>query len=501
MTQQLKTRQRIIDNYWNRYDTGRHYDSLLMRDGYGMQASEINEIQSILDAKRKKLAAALFKDGDIVRGCQIVVDPVTGRTQAASGEIYLDGQIWDIEAREFDIPVTGAVAIGVRIFRDTISELEDPTLRNPAIGHAGEGEPGAWRVLARAAWGYDGDGGGGDFFPVYTVDDGVQRAKEAPPTLDSYNQALARYDRDSTGTGTYAVEGLTVTPAEDLPDGRQTYCVAEGRARVNGLGVDITTSRRIYYAAQADLREVSMEVVEAADAEKQRVDVAHPPLKSVNGLRITVEEKYDIVHGPYQGCPDQMPVTGILKIVSVKQMDTEFVEGTDFVRKGDQLDWALRMAEPASGSTYEVVLQRLKDVDPEDVDLDGFSVSGCVPGSQILFSYAQMLPRFDRLAMDSEGQMTWFKGIASETNPLRPSVPDSLLGLATVYQDWRPGRQVQSDADTVIPFSTLAQLIGRVDYLAQEVARNRLEMNAASRESGARVGIFVAPLLDDSMRD
>jgi len=56
----------------------------------------------------------------------------------------------------------------------------------------------------------------------YEVEDGQLRTKEAPPALDSFNQALTRYDRDSAG-GTYVVSGLGVQRLDDLGPGEQVY--------------------------------------------------------------------------------------------------------------------------------------------------------------------------------------------------------------------------------------------------------------------------------------
>lgn len=495
-----------IDNYYNRFDESLGYEEILFRDGFGAQGAEQNEQQAIINAKIAKLGRALFKDGDIVQGAQILVDPVTGKVTATAGTIFLNGFIWNVPPGEMDIPVTGTVSVGVHLEESIISELEDPSLRNPARGQRSEGEPGAWRKKVVAKWGFDSDGQTGTtFYPVYTVDDGVQRAKEAPPALDSFNQVIARYDRDSTGTGTYAVSGLTATVAEDMPDGRQVYDLAEGRARVGGLGVELPTSRRIYYNAQPDLRTVSMEVVDADETsvseEGQRIDVAHAPLKDVLNMRITVEETVSLVHGAYSGCQDDLPFTGVTAILEVKQLDTVFDLNSDFLKKGDQIDWSPLGNEPSPGSTYDVKLRRLKDIEPVNQDLDGFYVKGAVAGTQILFGYTQMLPRIDRMAIDSEGQETWFKGIASERNCQPPQVPESLLVICSVYQDWRPNRMISNEAPRVVPFDDIAAIKARMDYIEQETARNRLETSIATREAGAKVGIFVDPLADDTMRD
>lgn len=493
-----------IDNYWNRYTEEKHYVELLMRDGYGMQASEINEIQSIQDARIAKLARALFKDGDVIRDAQILVNAATGKVNANAGEVFLDGRVWRVPAKTFTIPVKGTVSVGVRLTETVISEMEDPSLRNPAIGHATAGEPGAWRRKIVPEWSYDDGAGATNFYPIYPVDDGVQRAKEAPPALDSFNQVIARYDRDSTGGGTYVSEGLTVSPGGNLADGRQIWHLKEGRARISGFGVELPTSRRLLYDAQPDLREIEMEIVDATSAAAastgQRITVAHPPVKDITSLKITVEETFTLTHGSYAGCTDDLPVTGVISILEIKQGDAVFPT-TAWNRKGDSIDWSAAGDEPAPGSTYTAKIRYLKNYGPLNFDLDGFTVKGAVPGTQILFSYRQMLPRYDRLVMDAEGLTRWIQGVAAEHNPVRPNAPNAMLPLCTVYQNWRPSRELYNDSPRVIAFETMEAMQNRLDYIAQEVARNRLETDASTREAGAKTGIFVDPLLDDDMRD
>lgn len=494
-----------IQNYYNTYDPDKHYTEILYRAGYGSQSREENEVQSIINARIAKLANALFADGDIVEGAQIVVDVETGNVQATSGQIFMNGRIWDLEPCNLQIPVTGSVAVGIHIADKVVSELEDPGLRNPAIGNRAEGLPGAWRRKQWAYWGVGNDGDDAPFYPVYTVEDGVPQAKEAPPALDSFNQAIARYDRDSTGTGTYIVNGLSVVAGENAEDGRQIYHLAEGRARVGGIGVTLPTSRRVPYNAIPDLRNVSMEVVDATSAAQsetgQYVKVAHPPIKNLTSLRVTKEQTFSLVHGSYVGCTDMLPVTGVLAIIEVRQGDTIYAPDTDYIRTGDGVDWSPNGNEPNPGSTISVKARFLEDIQPESLDLDGFTVKGAVAGTQILFGYAQMLPRWDRMAMDQEGQITWFKGVASEQNPQRPEVAAGLLLLATIYQDWREGRQITCDAPFVATFERIASMETRLAWVEGETARNRLALDASTRESGAKVGMFVDPLTDDSMRD
>ena len=462
----------------------------MFRDGYGTQASEVNELQSIFSARVKAIADSLFKDGDILADAQITVNAQTGNLAADAGLVYLSGFVWPVASASFVIPVQGTVAVGVRLQATILSELEDPALYNPAIGSRDEGEPGAWRKKVVAVWGYDGDGGSGEFYPVHTVDDGVPRAKETPPNLDSFNQGIARYDRDSTGGGTYVCSGLTVRAAEDSGGGAQIYTVAEGRCRVCGYSVSLPTSRRLSYAATPDLRFIDTEVVEADGSAKQRINVAHPPIRDIAALRVTLQKTVSVVHGAYSGCTDALPDLSVMSLVEVKQGDTVFEAGMDYKRTGDKVDWSPTGNEPATGSTYQATYTYLdKSLTPEDVDFDGFSVSGAVQGTGIMVSYNQALPRIDRLCITSDGAFTWVQGVAAEYNPKAPAVPEAVLALASVSQTWREPEQraVQNDGVRVVAFSDMEALAARVEYALQEVARQRLEADVYARESVCRV--------------
>lgn len=494
-----------IDNYWNRYDPLKGYVELLLRDGYGTQASEINELQSMFFARVKAIADSLFKDGDILQDAQITVNAQTGQVMAEAGLVYISGAVWAVPQASFTIPTQGTVSVGIRLVETIISELEDPALYNPAIGSRGEGEPGAWRRKVEAVWTHDGDTlTAGDFYPVHTVDNGVPRAKETPPNLDSFNQGIARYDRDSTGGGTYICSGLVVRQAEDAAGGAQMYTVTEGRCRVNGFGVELQTSRRVSFDAQPDLRFVDTEVIEANGSARQRVNVAHPPIHSISALRVTLEKTASVVHGSYSGCSDALPDTSVMSIVEVRQGDTVYEPGTDYKRTGDAVDWSPLGNEPSPGSTIQVKYTYLdKSLEPEDQDYDGFFVSGAVAGSGIMVSYNQALPRIDRLCISCEGVFSWVQGIPAEYNAKSPAVPSTLLAVASVMQTWRgqEGRKVVNDGQRVYSFADLETQFSRLDYALAEIARQRLEADAATREAGARVGLFVDPLLDDSMRD
>ena len=495
---------RAIDNYYNRYDARKKYVEMLLRDGYGTQASEINELQSMLNERLKAMGDSLYKDGDVIRDAQITVNSQTGLVNAQAGVIYLSGYLWQVESASFTIPTRGTVAVGIRLVESIISELEDPALNNPATGSRGEGEPGAWRKKVEAIWSHDGETGQGEFYPVHAVDDGVPRAKETPPNLDSFNQGLARYDRDSTGGGNYICNGLVCRNAGDSEDGAQVFTVSEGRCRVNGFGVELATSRRISFRATPDLRFVDTEVIEADGSATQRINVAHPPIRDITALRVTLKKTASLVHGSYTGCSDVLPDTSVMSIVSVRQGDTVYEAGTDYKRTGDSVDWSPSGNEPNPGSTFLVEYTYLdKSLTPLNPDFDGFSVSGAVAGTGIMVSYNQALPRIDLICISPDGVFSFARGVASEFNPKRPETPSALLPIASIRQNWRSvsERQVVNDGARVTTFADMEAMSARLDYALSEISRQRLESDISTREAGAKKGMFADPFQDDSMRD
>lgn len=489
-----------LNDYYNRYDSGKNYDRVLMRATRTAQSAEQNEIQSIFEGKLRGIADALFKDGDIIRDARINYNAETGSAHCEAGLIYLAGAVRPVPEGDLVVPAEGSVAIGVFLDQEVITELEDPDLYNPAIGTRSEGEPGAARLRVSARWGLATDNLGGDFYPVHTVDEGQLQAKEAPPNLDSLTQALARYDRDSAG-GTYVVSGLTVRIADDSEAGHQVYTVSEGRARVYGYPVELTTSRRLVYPTEPDLLEIKNEIHLALGQASQRLNLNRYPVRRVSRVSLTRETTETITHGGYTGASDPLPHTSVAKILEVKQGNVTFTVESDYKLTAGKIDWSPSGPEPSPHSTYTVKYQYIDiEYDPA-ADLSGLSVEGAVADTQIYVDYEQMLPRLDRLCLTREGTFIWVPGVASDWSPQKPPAADDLLPLATVCQTWDNQRRVANDGVRVVPMDEIAAINTRLDELTEHVAQQRLTADLFTREAGAKKGLFVDPFLSDNMRD
>ena len=66
-----------MNNYYNRFQSSQNYEKSLFLSGRGLQSAELNEIQEFSLNKLKALGDAIFKDGDVVRGCDCIVQELS----------------------------------------------------------------------------------------------------------------------------------------------------------------------------------------------------------------------------------------------------------------------------------------------------------------------------------------------------------------------------------------------------------------------------------------
>lgn len=490
----------MLPNYFNRFDKTKEYDQVEFLAGRVLQSAELNDVQSILIDKISNIGNSLFSDGSIISGAQVVIDADTGVTQCQSGAIYVRGAVRGVLPATLTIPTTGTVALGIYVQQSDVTELIDPGLRDPAALTRNYNQPGAGRLKLHVCWGYRGDGQSGDFFSVYEVVDGTLMPKEAPPSIDAITQAIASYDRDSAGSS-YVVSGMTVTQLPNDDSGAQVYSVAEGHARVNGYGVTLQASRRLVYPATPDLRSIISEPHISSGTSSQLVTFNNGPADAITSIQITAQKTVSVVHGAYTGVIDALPDPTVLSVSNVSQGGTTYAAGTDYNLTNGNIDWTPLGSEPAPGSTYSVTYRYIATVEPDSWDEDGFYVTGAVTGTQILVSYNQKLPRYDRLVIDEKGDLTWVNGVAAATGAQVPSVPSGMLGLATIYQNWGGDNKVSNDGLRLVSMSSLSDMQNQVSNLTNMMSQVALQSDANFIDSSQKQGIFVDPLTDDSRRD
>lgn len=490
----------MTTTYYDRDEAAKHYDRMAFVDGRAAQGAELNGMQGALHGRIKGIGDAIMKDGDIVRKAGISVNATTGATSCESGAVYISGAVRGVEPASLQIPVVGIVSVGLYWVESIVTALEDPDLNQPAVGTRTYGQAGADRRRVVLNWGFAGDGQPGDFYAIYTVEDGVVRPKAPPPSLSAFTQQIASYDRDSTG-GCYVISGLVARMDANLPTGEQLYFLSEGRARVRGMPLDMNVARRLVYAAQAELDEVDSEPHISATEAAQTIALDRAPCLGVPDVRITARRAVDVVHGGFMGAADLLPDSAVVAIESIVQNATTYQQGVDFQLTAGQINWALPGAEPAPGSTYHVVYQYMALVAPTNVTGSTLQVTGALQNTTILLTYQQQLPRIDAMCLRDDGAVVWLQGVSSRWAPAAPAVPANMLLLATVHQTWDARRRLVPNGVRMVDMQSIGNQQAQIDALREGLATLSLGVDATNRDAGLPRGMFSDPFLSDDRRD
>ena len=499
----------MLERYYNLFDPAKRYSELLFRAGDGLQSRELNEIQTTLKHQLKSVADALLKDGDIVQGCFMSVDPQTGAVFMSEGRVYLAGAVRDVASSTFTIPTSGIVAIGVRLATSVVTELEDPALREPAVGTRNYQEPGAGRIQETASWGWVGpdnssDGGTAQFYPVYTVENAILQNKTRPPVFDGVTQMLARYDYDANGH--YIVSGLGAKFVErDDVESKHVFLVASGLANVRGYKVEREQDQRLRLAIDPDLETVTAEphVFSPGGDGKMVITLNRSPLSQVVRITATTEKTANVTHSAYSGGTDTLPDTTVVEVLEVKQGGTTYVVGSDYNVAGGAINWSPAGAEPAPGSSYSVTYRYIKTFSPEAVADTSLTVSGIVPGTIVQIDYTWKMPRVDAVAISQDGIIEVLKGVSVSRNPKPAPVPSDKLRLANIEYSWfiEQNPVVRNVGVRTVRTDDLAAMQSDIASLFGLIAREQLKNDLTIREPAAKKGIFVDPFLDNDMRD
>lgn len=504
--------------YYDRFDRAQCFERHLFQAGQVLQAAELNELQSSSIDRLQQITDALFADGDVVSGADVVIDKDTGACSCAAGAIYLRGAVRGIPPSQLTIATSGRVVIGVYLTDSIITHLQDPSLLDPAVSLRNYQEPGAARLKVDPSWGYAGDEQAGAFYPIYEVEDGLLLSKAPPPQVDAIAVSIARYDRQSSG-GFYLSSGLSVTRMAD-ENGKQVYSMADGVARVAGQEITRQHARRLVYAAVPDTRTVLLEphLVEETTGSDQRINVNQIPIVQIIDHAVTrVVTETNIVHGAFSGALDALTHSPVVQILEVKQGATTYTKTDDYKLTADKVDWSPGGLEPAPGSTYSVTYQYIDTAtEPVDADVNGFIVPGTITvnvagsttadaelvnGTLVQVSYTWAMPRFDLICLDQDGEIKTVKGVSAPVRPRVPSTPRGLLRVAVIDQRWATGTRVINNGTRMVPMNDLNDINRRVDTLFALIAEERLALNLTQRDATAKKGVFTDPFLDDDLRD
>jgi len=217
--------------------TGRlNWEKVVFLPGRFAQSAEMNEVQSILNAKLKGIGDAVFDDGDIIRGCSLTVDKTTGEAKITEGLVYIDGAVRYVKEGNLTLPTTGTVYVGIDVVRRYIDENDDPVLRDPAQGYPGYATAGAAREVIDFEWMYSGN--------KDSIDVVMWKVVDSVPSLIRPGSQMSDVER-IIGRKLYDLHGNVLVYGYDVKifkhDTRRDKVVFEvgaGKAYVNGWEVE-----------------------------------------------------------------------------------------------------------------------------------------------------------------------------------------------------------------------------------------------------------------------
>lgn len=502
----------------NRFAPDKHWVSIQFRHTRALQSAELNELQAIIINRAKKFGNALFKEGAVIDGA---VARVTGDANddpnfaIEGGLLYFAGAVNPVDAEALTLPFDSIVSVGIRYREYEVTEADDITLLDPAVGTRNHMEAGAGRRVSEWHWGWSDDRGANDaeysnewsFFPIYEVRNGVLVIKEPPAVSDPVRDLIARYDREAHGN--YVVRGLDVEYIEETPT-HYRLNIKEGVANVMGYKLDRATGEGMLLTKNPEVLSSVDEphtfTPDPLNGNRCVIWINRSPLGELTRVTGVLRKTVTINRGPVAGGTDELPDAAVLNIEAVWQGATVYVKNTDFTQQGDNVNWQIVGDEPAPGSSYNVTYTYREDVTGDedyivDTKVDHIVVQGFVDGSVIDLDYTYKLTRTDLVVLNANGTLERIQGISQRRNPVAPKAATHQIALAEIEYDWFNPPTIRNVAIRAMKMSDITEIQNSVGVLFDLMALERLKTAVAMDDNSAKHGVFVDAFNDDALRD
>lgn len=491
--------------YYDDYNRNKGYTQIVAIPGRVAQAREFTQVQTMILDFINRLGGVLIKNGSVVEGCSL---NISGDTATVSnGKIYFNGIVHDFVEDSVTITGIGVEDIGVKLNETIVTEADDPTLRDPAVGYDNYSQPGAYRVRTTLSLVLNDSSA----VSIYRLDEGLLTTLQERPQLDIVGDLLARRTYDEEGN--YKVSGLKLWT--EVRSGLPYLNIESGKAYIQGYEVVKPASVRIALDKSTDTRTVLGEP-KVYSTGTAMYSLNNSPVAHITRVQATVQVTKSITRGNINGGSDLLPNTPVVSIVSVSQGGTTYVNGSDFQLTADSVDWSLPGAEPAIGSTYNVTFQHTKQmmVDTDfhiavvgGVSKVNFDVVGSNPvdGTTFYTDYDYYLARKDVVLLDKNGAITLLRGQSdvAKTVAERPSSGLPQLKLGYVYlppnSDECTAYTESINRSSMADIQSLAERLSNMEY---NIALSDLDKAAMSGQSPTQLkGILSEGFIDISKAD
>ena len=497
---------KLPDSYYNRYDRNNNYKKHIFRAGKGFQSAEANEIHSFIHDNFQRYIEDTVGDGSVISGGGIRISGDNSSVRMESGDFIAGGYIIGVDYRDIPISNSGKFVIGVGVKKTVITELQDPSFRDPAVSTRNFNSPGAARLKITGEWLKEDEVSDEyDFYPIHTIIDGslvtetaeVDRIEESPLI-----ETIARYDRDSSGN--YVVEGLGVQyDVDDIDTQEHIMIMSPGVAHVYGF--EVKYEQDVHFRVPFALDELFTNNEPhqfTGDGSYSLRNIPISRLNEVFGVREITEE---VVHGPYSGVSDEMPHTPVVDILHVEQSGTVYEEGVDYVQDGNEIDWSLSGIEPAPGSTYVVTYTYTDEITSSvtiSEDRQTINISGLKNDTTLYVDYHYFVPRWDKILLDRYGNIERIKGSPHEIDNIKQPKNTKGLSIANILVQYGKEPEVEMDYYRAFKMKDIQSLQDQIKELQYNFTRlSQMQDIGAKDQTTDKTNMFVDPFLDNDLRD
>ena len=510
--------------YYDDYESTKQYYQLLAIPGRNAQAREFTQMQSVLRNIIRSVGDSILRNGDIVEGCQVLVNSSKTAVTVTEGKIYIEGIVLPVKESTVTITGSGIEQIGAKLMEVIVDENTDSTLKDPAQGYDNYNQAGCSRLKI---W-IDITVNDPDSATIATLVDGSVLVENNVPDYDILTQTLARRTYDESGS--YIVEGLKVR-LEEKDNQNYNVVVEPGKAYILGYELKIPTARRITVPKATDYSAVSAaNYVYDKDVSSYLID-SDPFVKeilSVNG-RVSTTENQTTPTNVDRVLLDQL---NVVRITEVKQGSKTYTVGAtsgsgdcSLVRDGTRyyLQWNGTENYPSPGVSYAVSYEYTTDfINGTDYELTLVNSSHYLTWktganhpldeTNFIINYNQYLARKDVVYIDRYGMIDVALGEYAEYGyETTKDVPLNTLALAVISNPPN-GSVIASPSSLAIEVSNIGLTrftmndIQRILTRLQTVEYDQavLTLNDDARQvatTNDKKGILTDPLADLSRLD
>lgn len=362
------------------------------------------------------------------------------------GTVHCSGIFHDFIGGYIEITGVGYETIGMLFEAKTVTENDDPSLNDPAIGQdPGYNLPGAYRTVYNLSLTLNDP----NSVPIYKLKDGVVIV---PPKVDPFEPIyaiLARRTNDESGS--YMVWGLNGTFSANSSS-LFNLNLSSGKAYVEGWEYLKPSTTVLAVDRPLDSDEVPDET-HTYHTGTNTYALNMTPVKSVTGIQVTISRTTTLTRGGSPGGADTILDPGYGSVVGgsvsgVSYSGNNYTSPTHYTVSGNLISWAPGgtgvTEEPPTGATYNITYDFIRDLVPV-TDFTGSSTGFTIIAAEkpknnsIMYcTYEPYLERYDLVVMNSKGEISIVKGtpdfyLASEHFATYPKQPRGTLLIGTLY--------------------------------------------------------------------